>query len=428
MRSTKSATRTARCLNVSLCRKAADGEAVEWYSGAGEYCPECGEALAPGDAAAVASATVPVVREEIGGPASAGETILRPTSSGTASTATATKPAAARSPSTAASTAAEPKSSSSTQGRSPTPASAPAPAAPPRVTAAAARAVAAVAQAAAHIARRARFIVPLRWFWIIAASLVASAAIVYAAHPGAMHGALSDSITVCPVSSAPQLAADLVRGYGAKTANRANRVVLDTGGTCDVRFSTTPETPDDVIAHDAIVAIVNPSNPVARISETELRLIFSGSVHDWSELGMPPGAIVPILPEAGTDEAKALESSLFFGFTIDRTVKRGRSSAAVARTVTGPDPASRNAIGLVAFSQAGSAKVVPLAYLPAPSVVSIAAGRYPYTLPIAVRAASAHSAAVAAGFLSYARSSEGAAILMQDGLVPHKRSPGHAAL
>jgi hypothetical protein len=281
---------------------------------------------------------------------------------------------------------------------------------------------------AAHIARRARFIIPLRWFWIIAAALVASAALVYAARPGAVPQASAGGLTVCPVSSAPQLAADLVRGYSAKSGNRASLALPGSGEICDVRFSMTPETPDDVIAHDAIVAIVNPHNPIARVSETELRLIFSGSVHDWSELGMPRGAIVPILPDDNTDEAKALESSLLFGFTVDRAVRRSPSSEGVARAVAGGDSVARNAIGLVAFSQAGAAKVVPLAYLPAPSVVSIAAGRYPYTLAIAVRAASAHADVAAAEFLSYAQSNDGAAIAVKDGLVPHRRAADRAAL
>jgi hypothetical protein len=423
MQSTERTTRTARCLNVAICQKAADGEIVEWYRGAGEYCPECGEALATGDAAGVGPATIPVGPASVppsparrSAPASVNETVARGSSSGATATATATKPAA--STTTTTTTATKPASSAPGR-RAAIPASSPTPASPPRITAAAAQAT--------HIARRARFIVPLRWFWIIAAALVASAAIVYAARPGAMRGALADGLTVCPVSSAPQLAADLVRGFAAKGGSRANKTAIGTGDACDVRFSMTPETPDDVIAHDALVAIVNPLNPVARISETELRLIFSGSVHDWSELGMPPGAIVPILPEAGTDEAKALESSLFFGTAIDRSVKRSRSSADVARAVSGSEAASRNAIGLVAFSQAGSAKVVPLAYLPAPNAVSIAAGRYPYTLAIAVRAASAHSSAAAAGFLNYARSSDAAAIVVKNGLVPHKRGPARGA-
>jgi|SRR5664279_302053 hypothetical protein len=41
--------RSARCTNVAACPRAAAGETVAWYTGAGEYCPDCGEALIAGD-------------------------------------------------------------------------------------------------------------------------------------------------------------------------------------------------------------------------------------------------------------------------------------------------------------------------------------------------------------------------------------------
>jgi hypothetical protein len=50
MSSTDHAYRSARCTNVAACPRAAADEAVEWYLGAGEYCPECGEALVVGHA------------------------------------------------------------------------------------------------------------------------------------------------------------------------------------------------------------------------------------------------------------------------------------------------------------------------------------------------------------------------------------------
>ena len=37
--------RFARCVNIAVCPRAAAAEPVEWYLGAGEYCPECGETL-----------------------------------------------------------------------------------------------------------------------------------------------------------------------------------------------------------------------------------------------------------------------------------------------------------------------------------------------------------------------------------------------
>jgi hypothetical protein len=197
-----------------------------------------------------------------------------------------------------------------------------------------------------------RFKPRLRSFWIVAAAFVVSAAVVY--HVARANFAIGNApggiVAVCPIPIAQQLAADLVRGYAAKSAISADRFVLTDSAPCDVRFSTTPDTPEDVIARDGIVAVVNPLNMISRISEKELREIFSGTIRNWSQVGMAPGAIVPILPDAASDEARALKSSLFFGVAIAHGVRRSGSSADVARGVAGTDRASRNAIGLVAFS------------------------------------------------------------------------------
>lgn len=175
--------------------------------------------------------------------------------------------------------------------------------------------------------------------------------------------------------------------------------------------------PEAVIARDGIVAVVNPLNPISRISEQQLRGIFTGSIRNWSELGGPYRSIVALMTDDGSDEAKLLASSLFLGAGIARSVQRAASSADVTRAVTGADRRSRDSIGLVAFSQSVPAKVVPLAYLPPPSVLSIATRRYPLTLTIGVELASLPKDPAAADLVDYARSSAGAEIVAKNGLV-----------
>jgi hypothetical protein len=356
MSSTESSVRSARCMNVAECAKAAAGEALEWYSGAGEYCPECGEALASAEPGLPAAQPVPSARASPW-PGPAGPTSPSPALAG-----------------------------------------------------------------GADLLPKLRFKPRLRSFWIVAAAFVVSAAVVYhVARPNfAIGNAPGGIVAVCPIPIAQQLAADLVRGYAAKSAISADRFVLTDSAPCDVRFSTTPDTPEDVIARDGIVAVVNPLNMISRISEKELREIFSGTIRNWSQVGMAPGAIVPILPDAASDEARALKSSLFFGVAIAHGVRRSGSSADVARGVAGTDRASRNAIGLVAFSQSVTAKVVPLADFPPPSVLSIASHGYPYTLTIAMHAAPKPSVDAAAGLIGFARSSDGAAIVLKNGLIPRE--------
>jgi hypothetical protein len=342
---------SAVCSNVADCPRAAAGAAVEWYPGAGEYCPECGEALTERDGTALPPRPP--------SPASAG---TRPT---------------------------------------PLPSDVP------------------VAAILGHPAAPGDRNAPLgpRLLWILAAALTAAAAVAYAAWDGAFNRATTDVIRVCPIAAAQQLAADLVRGYAANTETTASRFDLTQAAVCEVRFVLAPGSPHNVIARDGIVAIVNPLNPISRLSKMQLRAIFSGSIRDWSQLGAPRGPIVPILPDAGSDEANVLASSLFSGVRIDRGVLRGGTSADVTRIVTRADRTGRRAIGLVAFRQLAAAKVVPLADIPAPDATSIAAGRYPYTLTIGIEPGAGRST-LASGLIDYAKSSDGAAIVRRNGLIP----------
>jgi phosphate transport system substrate-binding protein len=262
--------------------------------------------------------------------------------------------------------------------------------------------------------RNARIATLPRWVWIVAAALVAGTGTFYAAWRGVTSNrAASDVILVCPIPSAQRLAADLVRGYAAKTGTSASRFDLTQARVCDVRFVLAPQAPDAIIASDDIVAIVNPFNTISRVSEKQLREIFSGSVRDWAQLGNPRGPIVPILPDTDSDEAKVLASSLLYGVAIDRGVQRVGVSADVASIVTGADRTGRSAIGLVAFSRRIGAKVIPI-------VASAASSHFGHRLTIGIEPAAGRGVP-ADGFIDYARSAEGAAIVRKNGFIPPNR-------
>jgi hypothetical protein len=334
----------AVCANDSDCATAASGAVVEWYRGAGEYCPECGDAL--------------VLRE------------LTPST---------TRPTIVAKP-------VIPEPPAATAGHR----------VPP----------------GAGIVR----FVP-RGFWILAAAFIASAALAYGAWTFTFDRATTDVIRVCPIVIAPQLAADLVRGYVAKTATSASRFDLTQAGACDVRFSLMPRRAEALIARDGLVAIVNPLNPISRIETRQLRAIFAGSIRDWSQLGEPRGPITPVLPKADSAESKALAASLFSGLRIGRGELRASTSADVVRIVAKANSTGRSAIGVVALGRLDTAKIVPLVDAPPPDAASIAAGRYPYTLSIGIEPGTG-SNALSNAFVDYARSPDGAAIVRADGLIP----------
>jgi PBP superfamily domain len=232
--------------------------------------------------------------------------------------------------------------------------------------------------------------------------------------PAADHAGQPVAIAVCAPSGIRQLAADLVSGYRAN-AGSGQQFDIGARAGCDVQFSTSSTPPAAVIARDAIVAIVNPLNPISRISELQLRGIFSGAIRDWAVLGGPPAPIVAAMPDDASDEAGAIRKSLLSD--VAREVDRPATSADVTRAVSGADRRSRNTIGIVAFSASIPAKVIPLANVPAPSVLSIATHRYPFTMPIAVQAEGTTIDPAAAAFIDFVHSRKGAAIVARSGFV-----------
>ncbi len=61
------------------------------------------------------------------------------------------------------------------------------------------------------------------------------------------------------------------------------------------------------IAFDGIAVIVHPSNSLTNITLDQIRKIFSGAVHNWSALGLPPHAIDLITREEGSGTREAFE-------------------------------------------------------------------------------------------------------------------------
>ena len=212
-----------------------------------------------------------------------------------------------------------------------------------------------------------------------------------------------------------RFAADIVRAYVDKAGVARSRFDLTQSAPCDVRFAAKRTARSgDIVGRDGIVVVVNPQNPLTRLSEDDVRLIFSGAITDWSEFGEPPGRIVAIMPAAATDEAQTLARTLLAHSGVAAGVRRLASSADVVRAVV--SPAGRGTIGIVAFSAAVPAKVLALAPQPAPSSLSI--GDQRYALSVALTVESASRAASAVGLAAYARSEDAQAIVLRDGFVP----------
>ena len=113
-----------------------------------------------------------------------------------------------------------------------------------------------------------------------------------------------------------------------------------------------------VVALDAAVAIVSPTNPVTAIQPMDLALVFAGRITNWSELGGADAPIALHMLDAQAGHSQAIEDHLFVParLTVAPEVQRHRDGAVMARTVAA-DP---QAIAIASFAEIGSARVLAL--------------------------------------------------------------------
>jgi ABC-type phosphate transport system substrate-binding protein len=230
------------------------------------------------------------------------------------------------------------------------------------------------------------------------------------------------TIGVCGTSMSDRLAADIAAVYAAQPQASFKSFELRSAN-CDVQFFAALDQPTQSggglasavstpVAHDGIVAIVNPQNPITSLSIGQLRGIFAGGIHNWARVRGGKGEITVYLADSGTDESRIVTLGLLKGVPVGSTVVRLASSRDVVRAVAAAN--GRNAIGMVPFSAAEPGKVLAIQHFPPPSTISIADRRYP--LALSVRAWSASGAMPQ--FLAYATSRNAQAVAVRDGFVP----------
>ncbi|MGP6158509.1 MAG: substrate-binding domain-containing protein [Vulcanimicrobiaceae bacterium] len=365
--------------HTKTCSQAMSGEPVDLYPGPGEFCPECGEPLEP-----------VVLASDLLASALAQPRISAPGKSKRKS-------------------AAQPPVNLASPGQT-----APEPAAKPVVRPQ-------VPQKKATPPKpKGRGGIPAAALAFAGAALLFIMGALFLLRPSSSTAPSSTAVRVCATSITQRLAGDIVTAYEAKTdAPPSAFDVVGANGSqvlCDVRFMARAiKKPDWTVGHDAIVVVVNPANPINRITPDQVRGIFSGSLNNWSQLGGTPGPIVAKLPDETGDEAQLLSTTLLGGVKTSPDVARLPSSSDVVRAVS--SASGRNMIGLVAFSQAVPGKVLALGDSPVPSTLTIADHSYPLSVTVLVTSDDNAPDAKAAGLIKYARSADVQSLVVHSGLV-----------
>lgn len=174
-----------------------------------------------------------------------------------------------------------------------------------------------------------------------------------------------------------------------------------------------------VLARDALLAVVNPANPVRSVSMEDLAAVFSGEIDTWSALG---GADVPITlhltnPENGLGAIFADRVIAETGTTLSTALVVHPDVGALAVALA-DDPFG---IGVTTLSQANDTPALTLSGdcgLDATATAeTVKAGDYPLTMPLYLYLPGRRLPKAARAFLVYLRSPEAQRIVGQTGFV-----------
>jgi phosphate transport system substrate-binding protein len=172
-------------------------------------------------------------------------------------------------------------------------------------------------------------------------------------------------------------------------------------------------------ARDAAVLVVNTENPVDNLTLDDVRRIYRGDIHRWSELGGKPVDVQPVVQPPDADLTEFFVEEVLGGEGVRARSVRATSDSDVVRSVR----ERPGAVGYVSVSHAAmGARAVRLAalkglpYYPA-DLEMIHAGKYPVTrfYNLYVRA---RGPALADGFVTFITSLDGQRLVREAGLVP----------
>lgn len=174
-----------------------------------------------------------------------------------------------------------------------------------------------------------------------------------------------------------------------------------------------------VVALDALVPVVHPSNSVRALSLTDIAEVLSGRVQNWSQLGGEDRPIRVILPEVGTLYDQVLTEVLYqpAGINVSAQTQRMSSQAETIAAVY-DDP---NAMTLSSIGAKGDTRTLPLRQSCGPLAYatdfSLKAEEYPLQGRLFLYKDEANLTASEREFVEYLGSDEAQSLISENGFI-----------
>jgi hypothetical protein len=195
--------------------------------------------------------------------------------------------------------------------------------------------------------------------------------------------------------------------------------------TTDTATGPQPRDPTTIGFAPAAI-IVNPANPLKRLTLAQAAEVFSGAAESYSSVGGPRVGIRRVAPQDSNVEVQTFKA-LAPGGTLAPSTRRLGDSPAVAAVVTG-DP---DAIGLINPVDTGDTRVVAIAGKGAavlPSPAAIADGSYPLSRRLKLEIPRGSRIRFARPFADFATTADGQAIVRGAGYQPLPANAARRAL
>ena len=180
-----------------------------------------------------------------------------------------------------------------------------------------------------------------------------------------------------------------------------------------------------VIARDAIAVIVNPNNPVSKLTMEQISAIYKGEINNWKEVGGEDRPIVRLSRESNSGtHLYFLQTVIRLGSSTDKsifsptTLLLPSSEGIIAELTDNPNAIGYDGLGYVTpgVKVIAVAKTADDAYI-LPSVATVNSGTYPIARDLYMYTGHAPSGAIKA-YLDWIVSAEAQQIVAQLGFVP----------
>jgi phosphate transport system substrate-binding protein len=178
------------------------------------------------------------------------------------------------------------------------------------------------------------------------------------------------------------------------------------------------------LAQDGISIIVNRTNPVADISLTQLRDIFTGRLRNWSDLGADQGEVLPFARAAGSGTAFMFGERVLGEDVYAASVQRLSTNEAIVSNVA-LRPESIGYTDLGALKHGGD-RVRPVALRAdaqsspvSATSEAVSSGHYPLSRRLTLVTAG-NPPGTTKAFIDFCSSAAGQALFQRAGFVPTK--------